>query len=267
MKCYSVLARSQIMASPDDDYPLTVLQRAPVLAACRDQQCSRQQLVDRTGSSRSTVYRVTVSLEERGLLENTRNGYRTTPYGAAVLAAANSYRTAVETVSRLEPLLEAVDDPELTEHAHLLADGDITLADASNPYRVVERVVERFEETVTSRGTIASTTHLEAIEQVAPNLAQRESIERIFTKSALEAHSTVAEGAFAKVTSADTVSLYVTDDDRIPFSFAIDNDSVTVVGHGGATGLPSVHVESDSPEARVWLETVYERCQSAAEPL
>lgn len=254
------------MDAPDDDM-VTILRRAPVLAVCHDRPRSRQELVERTHFSRSTAYRATVALEERGLLENAGDGYRTTRYGAAVLAAAESYGDAIETIDRLEPLLDLVDSPELATHAHLFRDPEVTVADASNPYEVVNRVVERFERTATSHGTIASTTHLEAVEQTAPDLSGKESIERIFARTALETHSTVADETLIGVAATDTVSIYVADDDEIPFTFAIDENEVTLVGHDPATGLPTVHVESARPEARAWLERVYERCRGNATPI
>jgi hypothetical protein len=43
-----------------------------------------------------------------------------------------------------------------------------------------------------------------------------------------------------------------------------ERDDVSIVGHDPATGLPTVHVESDRPAARAWLEALYEQCKAAA---
>ncbi|WP_256302038.1 helix-turn-helix transcriptional regulator [Haloarchaeobius salinus] len=255
------------MDDSDHDAAISLLRRTPVLLACSESTLTRRQLTETTTLSRTTAYRATVTLEERGFLEKTDAGYRTTAHGAALLASSEYYLSAIDTVDRLAPLLELVDAPELTANAHLLGDAEVIVADSSNPYRVVDRVTERFEETTNSRGTIANPTASEAMSRAGHSLADKELIERIFTASALETHETVAGDEFHDVVSADSLSIYVADDETVPFSFAIDDEDVTIVGHDPATGLPTVHVESDRPAARTWLEGVYEECRRTATPI
>jgi len=45
---------------------IRLLQRAPILAACRDGPVERSTIADRAGSSRTTVYRATTELEAEG---------------------------------------------------------------------------------------------------------------------------------------------------------------------------------------------------------
>lgn len=244
-----------------------ILRRSAVLDACRDESLSRSQLADAAELSRTTAYRATRDLESEGLLERTAKGYRTTPHGAALSAAAGQFLSAIETIGRLEALLELVDHPELTAHAHLLADAEITVADAANPYRVVDRVLERLAETTTSRGIIVNVTSVEALDRAAPDIGEMDAIERIFTESALSAHLTIGEEAFADVAQSEVFSYLVADDETVPFSFALDDEDVTLVGHDPATGLPTIHAESNHPAARAWLEDVYERVRAEATEL
>lgn len=255
------------MDAADYEDGIDVLRRLPVLDACLDGPLTRSQLTDETALSRTTAYRATVALVERGLLTDTGSGYRTTPRGAATAAAAETFLGGVETVDRLDPLLDLVDHPELVANAHLLEDARVVVADASNPYRVVDRVLERFEQTSASRGTLASVSSAEAIDRAMPSPERAGSIERIFAKSALEAHETVGKEGFAAATTAASVTILVAADEDVPFSFAIDDEDVTVVGHDPATGLPTVHVESESESARAWLDRLYERCRDAARPV
>ncbi|MEY7851339.1 helix-turn-helix transcriptional regulator [Natrarchaeobius sp. A-rgal3] len=255
------------MDTSDLERAISALRRMPVLDACRETSLSRKQLAEHTSLSRTTVYRATVALEEQGLLEQTAAGYRTTSKGATLSAAGETYVAAVEAIDHLEPLIALVDDPELVDHAHLLEDATLVVSDASNPYRVVDRVIERLEETTTSRGTITSVTALEAMQRANSSLESVDHIERIFAASALEAHETIGGDEFREVTASDAVSILVADDASIPFSFSIDDDEmVTIVGHDPATGLPTVYVESGRSEARTWLEAVYDRCRADATP-
>lgn len=252
------------MDQSENDRARSLLRRTPLLAACADEPLTRTQLTERTDASRTTVYRATNDLEAEGLLEKTGSGYRTTAQGGALLAAGEHYEAAVGTIDRLDALFDLVEHEDLLEHAHHFADATVVVADAADPYRVVDHVLERFAETTTSRGTIASTTAVEAVERAMPALSGDQRIERVFAASALETHETIGGEAFREATAADGLSLLVADDAAVPFSFAIDDRDVSVVGHDPTTGLPTVHVETDSPAARAWLEAVYERCREQA---
>lgn len=255
------------MSDSDVDDLRTLVRREPILTACEAAPLTRRELTERADVSRTTAYRATVSLTKARLLEQCDGGYQTTTRGSAVRSVVEQYRAGVETVERLEPLLALVDAPELLAHVHLLRDAEVVVADATNPYRIVDRALERFEATDSSRGTIASATSAEALDRSVPALDDKQSFERVFAASALEAHETVGGDIFDEATASDGLSVLVADGDAVPFSFAIDDDGVTLVGHDPATGLPTVHVESERPEARAWLGRVYERCRERARPL
>ncbi|WP_440770600.1 helix-turn-helix transcriptional regulator [Natronorubrum sp. DTA28] len=251
------------MTSDEYEDALTILRQAPVLEACQTAPQSRRELVDATDTSKTTIYRATRALEAEGLLEKTADGYRTTPRGGATGVLAKRYLAGLDALEGLDRLFDLVDHPELAEHAHLLADARVTVADASDPYRVVDRVVERFEATTRSRGTITNATSLQVLDRVSPSLNEKESIERIFDASALEAHENYGGEAFEEALASDSATLLVTDD-PLPFTFAIDDEGVGIVGHEPATGLPTVHVESDDERARTWLKRLYEESRRHA---
>ncbi len=251
------------MTRDEHEDALAMVRQFPVLEACRTQPCSRRELVEVTDTSRTTIYRMTVALEEKGLLEETTDGYRTTPRGRATSSLVKRYLSGVEALDNLDRLFDLVDHPELTDHAHLLADARVTTANPSDPYRVVDRVVERFEAMTRSRGTITSTTSIRALDRVLPMLAEKESIERIFASDAIEAHENYGGDAFEEALDTESLRILVTDE-PVPFTFAIDDESVSIVGHDPATGLPTVHVESDHDRTRVWLERLYDQCRDSA---
>ncbi len=251
------------MNRDDREDALTLLRQAPVLAACRGEPKSRGELVEATDASRTTIYRTTTALEARGLLEETGDGYQTTTRGRATSAMVDRYVTGIGGLDSLQRLFDLADHPSLAEQAHLFIDATVTVSDASNPYRVVERVVERFEATTRSRGTITSATAGRALDEAAPSLGDKESIERIFEASALEAHQSYGGETFEDALTNESLTLLITDE-PLPFTFAIDDDSVSIVGHDPATGLPTVHIESENKQARAWLDTLYNRLRDQA---
>lgn len=254
------------MRGVDYDEVIGVFRRLPVLAACRGEPRSRRELVERADLSRTTAYRATTELTDRGLLIEENGDYTTTTRGVALVEAADRFRDAIETADRLAPLFELVDHPELIANAHRLGNAEVVVADASNPYRVVERSIERLERTSRSRGTLGNPTAVEAIRQSTSITPDLEEFERIFTVDSLEAHASIGTGEFDDVVSQETIDLLVAPADAVPFSFAIDDEDVSIVGHDPQTGLPTVHVESAAPAARTWLEDVYDRCRARAEP-
>jgi len=244
-----------------------VLRRRRVLEACTERALDRRQLVEQTGLSRTTAYRATVELQKRGWLAQTTEGYRTTDRGVALAGAADAFLASVDAIERLEPLFDAISAAELRANAHLLGDPRVTTVDASNPYRVVDRALERFEAVDHARGVSSSINDAEALEQATAMIEEVERIEWIFAESALEAHETVTDEAFFDAIDQPHVELGVVPSDAIPFSFTVDDDDVSITGHDANTGLPTVLVESDALAARAWLESRFEAISTAATPI
>ncbi|GAB3689109.1 hypothetical protein GCM10028857_24080 [Salinarchaeum chitinilyticum] len=255
------------MEEGEGDAGRAVLRRRLVLDACAEAALDRRQLVECTGLSRTTAYRATVELQERGWLEGTTDGYRTTDRGIALAGAADSFLDAIVSIERLGPLFDAIPSPELRANAHLLGDPRVTTVDASNPYRVVERAIERFEAADRARGVSASINDAEALEDAVSMIDAVERLEWIFAESALEAHATVADETFFDSIERPHVSLSVAPDDAIPFSFTVDDDDVSITGHDPNTGLPTVLVESDALAARAWLDSQFEAAAAASTPI
>lgn len=251
----------------EEDVAEAVLRRRRVLEACTERELDRRELVEQTGLSRTTAYRATVELQERGWLAQTTDGYRTTDRGGALVGAADAFLASVDAIERLEPLFAAVPSPELRANAHLLGAPRVTTVDASNPYRVVDRALERLETAEYARGVSSSINDAEALEQATAMIDDVERLEWIFAESALEAHETVTDEAFFDAIDRPHVDLGVVPNDAIPFSYTVDDDDVTITGHDANTGLPTVLVESDAPAARAWLETRFEAISAAATPI
>ncbi|WP_276253232.1 helix-turn-helix transcriptional regulator [Halomontanus rarus] len=255
------------MKSDERDDAIALLRHASVLEACRDRPRSRRELVAETNTSRTTIYRVTVSFEERGLLEDTAGGYRTTAQGEALSRLTDTYLDGREAIERLEPLFEYVSDPDLLANAHRLTDATVTVVDASNPYRVAERSIERFEAASDVRGAVSKASPSEMLEDAEAILETKSEISWIFAESAFDAHRTVGGDTFRAALDAPHISLRVAPDDRVPFTFSVDRDDISISGHDPTSGLPTVIVESSSPAAKLWLENRFETLFETATPL
>lgn len=255
------------MTRDEHERAMGLLRRSPVLEACRTEATVRPDLVEETGTSRTTVYRTTVDFEDRDLLEKTDDGYRTTSQGEALSHLVDTFLAGIEAIDRLEPLLEAVPDGELLEHAHLLHDATVTTVDASDPYRVAERSIERFERARDVRGVVASASSRDMLEDAAAVVESKRSVEWYFAESALDVHDAVGGETLRDALDAPHVTVGVAPDDAVPFTFSVDQDDVSISGHDPTSGLPTVVVESESEAARRWLEARFETIREAATPL
>lgn len=262
-----VPTRVDLMEEGEGEAGSEVLRRRRVLEACSGVALDRRQLVERTGLSRTTAYRATVELQERGWLEGTTDGYRATDRGIALASAADSFLDAIDSIERLDPLFDAIPSPALRNNAHLLGAPRVTTVDATNPYRVIERAIERFDAVDHARGVSASINDAEALEEAVSMIDTVERLEWIFAESALEAHETVADETFFQAIDRPHVSLSVAPNAAIPFSFTVDDDDVSITGHDPNTGLPTVLVESGAVAARAWLDGQFEAIADASIPI
>lgn len=255
------------MGGPPRAEATELLRYAPVLEACREAPRRRRELVEATNTSRTTVYRTTVALAERGLLERTSKGYRTTPRGAALGSWAASFADGIEAIERLEPLFDVVSHPDLLDHAHTLTDPAVTTVDAADPYRVADRAIERFEAARDVRGVVASASPTGLLEDAREIIDDKDGIKWLFAERAIAAHDAVGGEDFLDALEAPHLSLGVVPNDAAPFTFSVDRDDVSVSGHDPTSGLPTVIVESDSPTAWAWLDGRFRSIRERATPL
>lgn len=244
--------------------PEWVIDRAAFLSVLRAEPRSRRELAERLGTSRTTAYRVTTDLADAGLIERDDGDYRTTPVGTAMADASSRFRDEVETVNRLRPLLEAVDSPALAANAHRFADARVTVADESDPYAPTDRIFDVFSEATRIRGGRVSVGSRDAVARSTAAVHDGMAIEICYRPTTLATTLQFMADADDDLPVPDVVTLYVSE--SVPFTFTVYDDVATVTGHDEATSLPTVFVESAAPEARRWLERLYERCVEVATP-
>ncbi|WP_114576081.1 winged helix-turn-helix domain-containing protein [Saliphagus sp. LR7] len=243
------------------------LRYAPILEACRNAPRTRRELAEATDVSRTTVYRMTVALADQEYVERTADGYRTTTRGEAFGRLAETFLEGIEAIDRLDPLFEVVSHPDLLDHAHTLTDPTVTTVDATDPYRVADRAIERFEAAHDPRGVVSSASPTGLLEDAREIVDTKDRIEWLFAERALAAHDAVGGEAFLDALEAPHLSIGVVPDEAVPFTFSVDRDDVSVSGHDPTSGLPTVIVESDSPAAWAWLDGRFRSLQKRATPL
>jgi len=241
----------------------TLLQRAPVLAACRDGPVSRSTIAERADCSRTTAYRATTDLEERGLVEQVDGGYRLTGIGVTALDRIERFRDELDGARHLQPLLERIDAPELRENTHLFADATVAVATPKNPNAPVDSWLEHFESFDRFRGLVVAGCPPAVTEQGVEHAEGEMDLEVICTPLALEADQNAAAEAFETIATASGTSLLT--HPGLPFTMGIIDDVVIIAGFDQNTSLPVVALTTTDPDAREWAETLYQRYKREAD--
>ncbi|HET7323365.1 MAG TPA: helix-turn-helix domain-containing protein, partial [Halococcus sp.] len=142
---------------------ITLVRRAPALAALREQPLDRRDLEEYLSVSKPTVHRLTRTLGEMGLVEKSGGLFVLTRLGEAVADVVSEFTRNVETAYRLAPLFE-IQYPTLDISA--FTDATVTTAVPGDPYRPMQRYYSLVEQTATLRGfdtTVLSPEYVDAI--------------------------------------------------------------------------------------------------------
>lgn len=242
-----------------EDRTIQLLRRAPALRALEDGPLDRRAFADRLDISRSTAYRVTTALVDRGAAETVDGEYHATAYGKAVGRAADRFRSAITGADRLQPLLEYVDDPALLDAAHAFDEAEVLRSDPSNPYRVVDHVVDRLSGAETVKCTIDGTTSPSTLARLEELDDSPDRIRAIVDETAAAGADTLVDGIEQSAGSDTDLRVLVAD---VPLTACIlDGNSVLVVGRDDVLEVPVVLAEAEAPAAVQWATRLFDRCQ------
>lgn len=241
------------------------LKRASLLSAARDRAVDRSTVTEELDISRTTAYRWTSALTEDGLLKRTRNGYRSTPAGAAVADAVERLDRTLAAIDRLRPLVAAIAAPELTRNLDYFTDAELAVATPGNPNAPVELWLEHFASFDRSRGMIVAGCPPAITERGVAHAQSGATFEVICTPQAFDADQRGDSAAAEAIATAESTALYT--HPGVPFSLAIVDEVVLLVGFDDETALPVAAAATDDTDAREWAADVYRRYRREAEPL
>ncbi|WP_082256246.1 winged helix-turn-helix domain-containing protein [Haloferax sp. ATB1] len=246
------------------DRDTTLLQRAPVLAACRDGPVGRSTIAERAGCSRTTAYRATTDLERRGLVEQANGGYRLTGLGSTLLDCVDGFREAVDGARRLRPVLARIDAAELRENTRLFADATVVEADPEAPYAVEQHLDTLIADT-SDRICGAATSF------GSPGLLAR-TVERVeagvefewaLPTAVLDRLERQHGELHATVLAHDNAAAYVVDDVAVDFSCY--DDTLVLTAFDAGRGTLTATATTDDPDAVAWAEEIFGRYRDAGE--
>lgn len=248
-----------------EERTIELLRRAPALGALRDGPVDRRTFAERLNISRSTAYRATTTLVERGAAESVNGEYRTTPYGDAVERAARRFRAAVRGAERMRPVLDAIDHPSFIDHVHLFEDADVVRADPDDPYRVADRAVAALEDATELCCTVTGNAFPDTVDRLAGLSGGPARVDAVVDAATVTRIETLADRPLEDVVDATHLSVTV---GEVPFTACVaDGERVLVVGCEAPLGLPTVLAITDDPDAVEWSMRLFRRARATAEPV
>lgn len=242
-----------------------LLQRTPVLDEIRGEHLSRGDLQERLDISRTTAYRTTVELEERGLVERTNGDYRLTPRGVAVAATGERYLDGLVAAERLQPVLETMHHPLFVGSLHLFADAEVLTTDPDDPFGLAQSLMERLATADRYRCLVNTIGPAQWFEIAADRADAGVDMAAVFTRDGIAQIDDEAAERVASVLDHPTCRAFVGED--VPFSLNTFDDAVVVVSEDERTGIPHACAISERTEAWEWAESIFRRYRRAAEPV
>lgn len=248
-----------------DDKPREVLdellKHAAGLQAISRRPIDRRELEDRLGVSDTTGYRITRSLEDRGLIEKEHGRYAITDIGREVLAAVSTFEANLRTAVRLGPVLRAVRESGPSVDLDAFADATVTTLDGLT-HSPQNRFLNLGDDSDTFRGINTETIaggHLVDIQQ---NIRDGQECEVLIEpKICAEMLAEYPEEAIEACRSPN-VSIYLHPD--LWYCLAIFDERIGIGVLDAETGVCRAFVDTDSAAARRWAEAVYDSYMAEA---
>lgn len=242
-----------------------VLQRWGVVKSLHERPQDKRTLVENLDCSRSTVNRATRELESIGVIEYVDGEYDVTPLGETITSRLEEMMTTVEIQLELEPFLQWMPE-DFDLDPHLLADTELVVPDAGNPYGVINRHVSRLKTMKTGQfllpfvGLHATEIAHERILNhdarceivVAPEVMETFQNDPNYTKLVEEMMET---GRFT-IYRAET---------ELPVSVGVIDGTVQIIAADGEE--PRALLETDTTEVRDWATATFNEYKHQAEPV
>ncbi|WP_458191203.1 helix-turn-helix transcriptional regulator [Haladaptatus sp. NG-WS-4] len=151
----------------------------------------------------------------------------------------------------------------------LFADAVVSYPGPGYPYEPVKRVSQLIEETTAMCGF--GTTVFKSInnETVCQSVIGGMEYEYIYSPAVLEATIGWNPEAIAEAAACDNCTILLHDDlpDENRCGFGIFDDRIGICCHDAETGMLEAVIDTDSPEARKWALSVFDRHRADARSL
>ncbi|QLG61830.1 helix-turn-helix transcriptional regulator [Halorarum salinum] len=246
--------------SPVDDiaYLTRSEHRVPALVALTARPRSRSELWEMTGVSSSTIRRTIREFEDRHWIRRNEYRYEATQLGAYVASAMMDLLERFETERQLRDVWQWLPSEENGFTVGMCADAVVTVAEADDPYRPVNRFVSLLRETDRFRFAGFDVALLEPCkDELCQRIVEGTRTEIISRSRVVTYIRSTSPELFSEALESGNLTVRVHDD--LPsFGVSIFDRRVAISGYDPDSVMVRALVDTDAPEAREWAESMYE---------
>ena len=243
--------------------------RVAVLDALAEGACDRDDLRGETGASSPTMGRILADFQDRRWIVRDGPTYELTQLGVFVTDRFADFRAAMATERKLRDVWRWLPRKMEGFSVDLFADAVVSYPGPAYPYQPVERITELIEGTETMRGfgtTVVKSSNLEA---ACDSILAGMDFEYIYSPPVFDAIVSWNPERVAEAAACENCTTFLHDSlpDGEWCGLGVYDERVGICCHDPETGMLKAVVDTDSPEARDWAESVYERARAEARPI
>lgn len=249
--------RSAADSSPleDVEYLARSDHRVTVLVSLARGPRTRAELLDRTGVSQSTMGRTLREFEDRNWVRRDGPYYRATQPGIFVACAVADLIERIDTERQLRGLWRWLPDADSGFSIEMCLDAVVTVAEADDPYRPVNRFRSLLDGTDSFRFAGFDLALLEPCrDELCGRIVDGMRAEVIDPPNVVRHIRTNYPEQFAETLASGNLTLRL-HDDLSPYGVGILDDRTVVSGYDPDSGAVQVLIDTDSPDARAWAES------------
>lgn len=242
--------------------------RVMALEALFNKRLDRRDLRAVTGASDPTVGRVVRDFEDRSWIVRDGPHYELTPLGEFVADLFLELREGMRTGETLREVWQWL-PLEMEKFAvEYFEDAVVAYPGPNYPYEPVDRVTHLLESTDSIRGLGTTIYKSGNLEVFCRRVIEGMEMEYIYSLPILEAIVKWNPDLTARAFECENCTILfhdaLPDDNRCGLN--IMDDCIGICGHDPESAQLEAVIDTASPEAREWAETVYEQCRDEARP-
>ncbi len=242
--------------------------RVMTLEALSEKRHDRRDLCATTGASDPTIGRVVRDFENRSWIMRDGPHYELTPLGEFVTDRFFELREGMETGETLREVWQWLPQEMDEFTVEYFEDAVVAYPGPNYPYTPVERVTHLLESTESIRGLGTTVYKSGNLEVFCRRVIEGMEMEYIYSLPILKAIVDWNPDLIAQAFECDNCTVFLhdalPDDNRCGLN--IMDDCIGICGHDPETAQLEAVIDTATPEAREWAETVYEECRKEARP-
>jgi predicted transcriptional regulator len=252
-----IRAMGPISPLNDIEYLARSEHRVTALAALARRPQSRIDLRTMTGVSQSTIGRTLREFEQRRWITREGTHYEATELGSYIAIGMREFVDRVETEQLLRDIWHLLPDATSEFRVDMCAEATVTIAEATDPYRPLDRFLDLLGETTELRFAGFDVALIAPCkDELCQRIIDGMRAEIIGPPSVVNHIRSSYPREFEE--TLESGNLIVRVHDGLPhYGIGLFDDRIAISGNNPDRGAVEVLLDTDSADAREWAESIY----------